>query len=88
MGVDKLASVSERFSLGAALLELGILLIDTLNPCSALILSGFALRGPRGELYAVSCGGPAFKLSREMLLEKVAPQPPETRRAVARKMGN
>ncbi|MFL6694411.1 MAG: IclR family transcriptional regulator, partial [Ramlibacter sp.] len=29
---------------------------------------GFALHGPRGELYAVSVGGPAYKLPREMLL--------------------
>ena len=49
---------------------------------------GFTLRGPRGELYAVSCGGPAFKLSREMLLKKVAPKLLETQRAVAREMGN
>ncbi len=48
---------------------------------------GFTLRGPRGELYAVSCGGPAFKLSREMLLEKVAPKLLETQLAVAREMG-
>ena len=48
---------------------------------------GFTLRGPRGELYAVSCGGPAFKLPREMLLEKVAPKLLETQRAVAREMG-
>src|SRR5690606_15574676 len=31
---------------------------------------GFSLRGTGGELYAVSVGGPAYKLPREWLLEK------------------
>ncbi|MGJ7524563.1 IclR family transcriptional regulator [Variovorax sp. GB1P17] len=34
---------------------------------------GFALEGPRGERYAVSCGGPAYLLPREMMLTRVAP---------------
>lgn len=48
---------------------------------------GFALHGPRGELYAVSVGGPAYKLPREMLLDRVGPRLLETRRAIEREIG-
>ena len=48
---------------------------------------GFSLRGPRGELYAVSVGGPAFMLPTEMLLTKVAPKLLETKRAIGREIG-
>lgn len=48
---------------------------------------GFSLRGPRGDLYAVSVGGPAYKLPSDWLLEKVGPQVLETRRAIEREMG-
>lgn len=34
---------------------------------------GFSLEGPRGERYAVSCGGPAYLLPRDMMLTRVAP---------------
>lgn len=43
---------------------------------------GFVLHGPRGQLYAVSCGGPAYLLSREFLLETVGPQVPRTVQAI------
>ena len=39
---------------------------------------GFSLRGPRGEHYAVSCGGPAYLLPREMMIGRVAPKLLET----------
>lgn len=39
---------------------------------------GFPLRGPRGERYAVSCGGPAYLLPREAMLARVAPRLLET----------
>lgn len=48
---------------------------------------GFPLHGPRGELFAVSVGGPAYKLPREMLLEKVAPRLLQTQRAIQREAG-
>jgi DNA-binding IclR family transcriptional regulator len=48
---------------------------------------GFALHGARGELYAVSVGGPAYKLPQDLLLEKVAPRLLETRRAIERETG-
>jgi DNA-binding IclR family transcriptional regulator len=48
---------------------------------------GFALHGPRGELYAVSVGGPAYKLPREMLQEQVAPRLLQTQRVIEREMG-
>ncbi|MEJ7688490.1 MAG: IclR family transcriptional regulator [Variovorax sp.] len=48
---------------------------------------GFSLRGPHGELYAVSVGGPAYKLPKEWLLGKVAPKVLETQRAIAREVG-
>jgi DNA-binding IclR family transcriptional regulator len=39
---------------------------------------GFSLRGPRGERYAVSCGGPAYLLPRETMIARIAPQLLET----------
>jgi DNA-binding IclR family transcriptional regulator len=48
---------------------------------------GFTLRGPRGELYAVSCGGAAYMLPAKMLLEKVGPRLRQTQQAIAREMG-
>lgn len=48
---------------------------------------GFTLQGPRGELHAVSCGGPAYLLPKEMLLEKVAPMMLKARDAIARDVG-
>lgn len=48
---------------------------------------GFALRGLQGELYAVSVGGPAYKLPREWLLEKVAPQVLRAQQAIASEAG-
>jgi DNA-binding IclR family transcriptional regulator len=48
---------------------------------------GFTLRGPRGELYAVSCGGPAYKLPKKMLMEKVGPRLLQVQRDIAREMG-
>jgi DNA-binding IclR family transcriptional regulator len=48
---------------------------------------GFSLHGPRGELYAVSCGGPAYKLSASVLIEKVGPRVRKLQEAIAREMG-
>lgn len=48
---------------------------------------GFALYGPRGELYAVSIGGPAYKLSKEYLIEKVTPLLQRTCEAIAAEAG-
>lgn len=48
---------------------------------------GFSLRGPGGELYGVSVGGPAYKLPREMLLEKVGPLLLRTQQAIEREAG-
>jgi IclR family transcriptional regulator, positive regulator for flagellar biogenesis len=48
---------------------------------------GFSLQGARGELYAVSVGGPAYKLPKALLLEKVAPKVLETRLAIDREVG-
>ena len=48
---------------------------------------GFALHGPRGELYGVSVGGPAFKLTRELMLEKIAPKLLQVRQAIERETG-
>ena len=35
---------------------------------------GFALKGPRGERYGVSCGGPAYLLPKETMLGRIAPR--------------
>lgn len=48
---------------------------------------GFPLRGPRDELYAVSVGGPAYKLPKALLLEKVAPRLLQAREAIEREAG-
>lgn len=48
---------------------------------------GFSLRGPRGERYAVSCGGPAYLLPRETLIARVAPQLLETVRRINADIG-
>lgn len=48
---------------------------------------GFSLRGPRDELYAVSVGGPAYKLPIRWLLDSVAPKLLETRQAIGREVG-
>jgi len=45
------------------------------------------LRGPRDELYAVSVGGPAHKLPKALLLEKVAPRLLQAREAIEREAG-
>lgn len=48
---------------------------------------GFALHGPRGEVYAVSVGGPAFKLPRELLVQKVGPRLLQVQRAIEGESG-
>lgn len=48
---------------------------------------GFPLCGPQGELYSVSVGGPAYKLTKSLLLDKVAPRLLRTREAVDREIG-
>jgi DNA-binding IclR family transcriptional regulator len=48
---------------------------------------GFSLRGPRGERYAVSCGGPAYLLPREMMIERIAPRLLETRQQISAEIG-
>ncbi|HEY8358020.1 MAG TPA: IclR family transcriptional regulator [Ramlibacter sp.] len=48
---------------------------------------GFSLRGPRGELYGVSVGGPAYLLTRDLLLDYVGPRALETRRAIENEAG-
>lgn len=48
---------------------------------------GFTLRGPRGELYALSCGGPAYALSPKTLRTEVAPAVLATQQAIGRACG-
>lgn len=48
---------------------------------------GFTLRGPRGELYALSCGGPAYSLSPARLKGVVAKAVLATQRAIAQACG-
>ncbi|CAN5729850.1 IclR family transcriptional regulator [soil metagenome] len=49
---------------------------------------GFSLRGPRGERYAVSCGGPAYLLPRETMVARVAPRLLETMRQINADIGH
>lgn len=48
---------------------------------------GFTLRGPRGELYALSCGGPAYSLSPARLQSVVAKAVLATQRAIVQACG-
>ncbi|MDB5752153.1 MAG: IclR family transcriptional regulator [Ramlibacter sp.] len=48
---------------------------------------GFSLRGARGELYGVSVGGPAYLLTRELLMGHVGPRLLQTRRAIEGEAG-
>ena len=48
---------------------------------------GFSLRGPRGELYGVSVGGPAYTLTEQAMREKVAPKLLLAQRLIEREAG-
>jgi DNA-binding IclR family transcriptional regulator len=48
---------------------------------------GFALQGPRGERYGVSCGGPAYLLPKETMLERVAPRLLDVAQRIAAEAG-
>lgn len=49
---------------------------------------GFAIKGPRGELYAVSCGGPASTVSPEALSMDASPAALATKLAIGRACGS
>jgi DNA-binding IclR family transcriptional regulator len=49
---------------------------------------GFSLRGPRGELYGVSVGGPAYMLPAQKFLEEVGPRLLEVQRAIESEAGH
>jgi DNA-binding IclR family transcriptional regulator len=48
---------------------------------------GFSLHGPRGELYGVSVGGPAYLLPRELMLDRIAPRLLQAQKAIEREAG-
>lgn len=48
---------------------------------------GVAIHGPGGELYAVSCGGPAYLLTERVMREKIAPRLLEAARVISREAG-
>lgn len=48
---------------------------------------GFALQGPRGERYGLSCGGPAYLLPKDVMLDRVAPRLLEAARRIAAEAG-
>jgi len=48
---------------------------------------GFALQGPRGERYGLSCGGPAYLLPEDVLLERVAPRLLEVAQRISKEAG-
>ena len=49
---------------------------------------GFSLRGPRGELYGVSVGGPAYKLPADALVRDIGPRLLEAQRAIEATAGH
>ncbi|MDH6165335.1 DNA-binding IclR family transcriptional regulator [Variovorax boronicumulans] len=48
---------------------------------------GFALQGPRGERYGLSCGGPAYLLPKDVMLERVAPRMLEVAQRISKEAG-
>ncbi|WP_367618175.1 IclR family transcriptional regulator [Variovorax sp. CAN15] len=48
---------------------------------------GFALEGPRGERYSVSCGGPAYLLPKDTMVTRIAPLLLETAQHLANETG-
>ncbi|WP_422086235.1 MULTISPECIES: IclR family transcriptional regulator [Variovorax] len=48
---------------------------------------GFALEGPRGERYSVSCGGPAYLLPKDAMVARIAPLLLETAQRLAGEAG-
>ncbi|WP_051236835.1 IclR family transcriptional regulator [Ottowia thiooxydans] len=48
---------------------------------------GVPVHGPGGELYAVSCGGPAYLLTERVMREKIAPRLMEAARAISKEAG-
>lgn len=49
---------------------------------------GLALQGPRGERYAVSCGGPAYLMPKDAMVARIAPLLLETARRIAEEAGS
>lgn len=48
---------------------------------------GVAIHGPGGELYAVSCGGPAYLLTEQVMREKIAPRLLDAAHAISKEAG-
>lgn len=48
---------------------------------------GFALEGPRGERYAVSCGGPAYLLPKDAMVSRIVPLLLDTAQRIAGEAG-
>ncbi|SEK06295.1 transcriptional regulator, IclR family [Variovorax sp. OK605] len=48
---------------------------------------GFALQGPRGERYAVSCGGPAYLLPKDAMVARIGPLLVEAAQRIAGEAG-
>jgi DNA-binding IclR family transcriptional regulator len=48
---------------------------------------GFALQGPRGERYAVSCGGPAYLLPKDVMVARIGPLLVEAAQRIAGEAG-
>ncbi|MBA4328714.1 MAG: IclR family transcriptional regulator [Polaromonas sp.] len=48
---------------------------------------GFVMHGPQGELYAASVGGPAYMLSKQMLLDSVGPRLLQVQHAIEHEAG-
>jgi IclR family transcriptional regulator, positive regulator for flagellar biogenesis len=48
---------------------------------------GFALQGPGGERYGLSCAGPAYLLPKDVMLSRVAPRLQEIAQRIAKEAG-
>ena len=67
---------------------------ETLGFCTSLgewhpLVNSIALgfTGPRGARYAFNCGGPAFVLSREIMIDRIGPRMRQCLRAIEREIG-
>lgn len=49
---------------------------------------GVTVNGPRGELYGVSCGGPAYLLPKKLMRDKIAPRLVEVARLISKEAGS
>ena len=91
---DLRAAEPEGWAVRKARLDAAVQQCEALGYCSSLQewhpdinALGCSLRGPRGELYAVRCGGPAYRWPAALLVARIAPKLLQMQQAIARAVG-